>query len=237
LTLTFSTDPSKINAGSLFEAKAKNLRQLLPGTYELTFYTRQNNQRDSAKVRFAVTAAPTTPQLKAPVDKAVLLEKRPQLSWGSTGTALRYDLEVATDSAFAFPVWNANLTLTEYQRAQDLAAGRYFWRVKARNSCGIVLSKIQSFTVFESNLSVINGIDVGVEPIPSKGQVVIHLSAAIDGASVDLYSISGQLLKTFAPDQAFRDLSLDLSAFPSGMYFLRLKHRQSSVGLRVILQR
>jgi len=237
LTLTFSTDPSKINAGSLFEAKAKNLRQLLPGTYELTFYTRQNNQRDSVKVGFAVTAAPTTPQLKIPVDRAVLLEKRPVLSWGSTGTALRYDLEVATDSAFAFPVWNANLTLTEYQRAQDLAPGRYFWRVKASNSCGVLESKVQSFTVFESNLSVINGIDVGVEPIPSKGRVVIHLSAAIDGASIDLYNISGQLLKTFAPDQAFRDLSLDLSAFPSGMYFLRLKHRQSSVGLRVILQR
>ena len=203
----------------------------------MTFYTRQNNQRDSVKVRFAVTAAPTTPQLKIPADRAVLLEKRPVLSWGSTGTALRYDLEVATDSAFAFPVWNANLTLTEYQRAQDLTASRYFWRVKASNSCGVVESKVQSFTVFESNLSVINGIDVGVEPIPSKGRVVIHLSAPIDGASVDLYSISGQLLKTFVPNDAFRDLSLDLSPFPSGMYFLRLKHRQSSVGLRVILQR
>jgi Secretion system C-terminal sorting domain len=146
-------------------------------------------------------------------------------------------LEVATDSAFAFPVWNANLTLTEYQRAQDLAAGRYFWRVKASNACGVVLSKTQSFTVFESNLNVINGIDVGVEPIPSKDRVVIHLSAVIDGASIELYRISGQLLKTFVPDQAFQDLSLDLSAFPSGMYLLRLKHRQSSVGLLVILQR
>ena len=237
LSLSFSEDPAKINAGVLFQAKARNLRPLLPGNYELTFYTRQNNLRDSTKVSFSITAAPRIPVLSTPAVSAVLLDKRPNFSWSSSGAVERYELEVASDSAFLFPLWTANLELTEYQRAQDLAAGRYFWRVRALNSCGITESKIQSFTVFQSNLSKINNLDVGIEPIPSTGRVTLHLSAAIDGASIELYNMSGQLLSTIVPGQVFRDWTIDLSRYPAGMYVLRLKHRQSSVGLRVILQR
>lgn len=237
LTLNFSEDPAKINAGVFFRATARNLRQLQPGTYELTFYTRQNNLRDSVKVSFEILAPPSVPTLGTPAASAVTLDKRPTLTWNSTGSSLRYELEVATDSLFAFPVWVANLEQTSYQRAQDLMPGRYFWRVKAINTCATVFSPSRAFTVFQSNLEKINNLDVGLEPVPSSGKVNLHLSAPIDGASMELYNMSGQLLETFIPGQVFRDWSLDLSHYPSGMYVLKLKHRQSSVGLRLILQR
>jgi hypothetical protein len=54
---------------------------------------------------------------------------------------------------------------------------------------------------------------------------------------MELYNMSGQLLETFVPGQVFQDWSLDLGRYPAGMYVIRLKHRQSSVGLRLILQR
>lgn len=237
LSLTFSEDPAKINAGVFFQAKAKNLRQLLPGTYELTFYTSQNKLRDSIKVNFEISSAPSIPVLNTPAASTVTLDQRPRLSWSGTGSNLRYELEVASDSLFKFPIWVANLEVTEYQRAQDLAPGRYFWRVKAINSCATIFSPVRAFTVFQSNLQKINNLDVGLEPVPSTGKVNIHLSTAIDGASMELYNMSGQLLETFVPGQVFQDWSLDLARYPAGMYVIRLKHRQSSVGLRLILQR
>lgn len=237
LSLSFSEDPAKINAGILFQAKAKNLRQLLPGNYELTFYTRQNTLRDSVKVRFEISAPPSVPVLNTPAVSAVTLDQRPRLSWSATGSNLRYELEVASDSLFKFPIWVANLEATDYQRANDLAPGRYFWRVKAINLCATVVSPVRAFTVFQSNLQKINNLDVGLEPVPSTGKVNIHLSTAIDGASMELYNLSGQLLETFIPGEAFQDWSLDLAHYPAGMYVIRLKHRQSSVGLRLILQR
>lgn len=237
LSLSFSQDPLKINAGTILQAKAKNLRQLRPGSYTLTFYTRQNNLRDSVSVNFDIAAPPSVPTLNTPAATAVLLNKRPLLSWSSSGTELRYELEVARDSLFTNLAWMTSLDLSEFQRNQDLTAGRYFWRVKASNRCATRLSRVQSFTVFESNLQKINDLDVGVEPIPSSGKVNVHLSAPIDGAQFELYNLSGQFLETFVPGRIFQDWSLDLGRYPAGMYVLRLKHRQSSVGLRVILQR
>lgn len=237
LSLTFSADPAKLNAGVFFRATAKNLRQLQPGTYELTFYTRQNNLRDSAKVSFEILAPPSVPALGTLAAAAVTLDKRPIFSWTGTGTNVRYELEVATDSLFAFPVWAANLQQHTYQRNQDFNPGRYFWRVKALNACATVLSPTRSFTVFQSNLAKINNLEVGLEPVPSTGKVNLHISAPIDGASMELYSMSGQLLETFTPGKVFQDWSLDLSRYPAGMYVLRLKHLQSSVGMRLILQR
>ena len=94
------------------------------------------------------------PELLAPAAGANIMEVRPSFQWTAIGWADKYDLQVATSSAFGSSdmVVNENLgNVQAYQPGSDLADGTYFWRVKAASSTSSTAwSSTGTFTISES---------------------------------------------------------------------------------------
>ncbi len=80
---------------------------------------------------------PSAPVLSAPADGAVAVAPAALLSWQAVGQAAVYDLEVASDAAFASIVYSTSLDDTSHQMATALAPlTNYFWHIRALNPCG-----------------------------------------------------------------------------------------------------
>jgi hypothetical protein len=172
-----------------------------------------------------------------PIVNAVLVDPQPAFSWPRQPNAIDYQLEISTDSSFASQSLVKKIIAgTSYQATSDLPAGRYFWRIKARNTCGETASSARGFAISNSNIGEINKLKATIDPIPTAGIVTLHVASPITGAALDVFTISGQLLFSVTPEGAFRDFSLDLSAYPSGVYLVRLRHKLSSLTQRVIVQ-
>jgi hypothetical protein len=94
------------------------------------------------------------PELLAPAAGATILETNPTFQWTAIGWADKYQIQVATSSAFgsADMVVNENLgDVQAYQAGKDLAEGTYFWRVKASSSTSETeWSSTGTFTIAES---------------------------------------------------------------------------------------
>ena len=92
-------------------------------------------------------AAPAAPALVSPADGAAQQSIKPILTW--SGSATSFDVEVATDAAFANIVDSATVMGTSYQVATTLGLGStYYWRVTAANACGATPSSAFSFSTF-----------------------------------------------------------------------------------------
>jgi hypothetical protein len=73
------------------------------------------------------------PRLLVPAPGAVIADTSPGFQWTSIGWADKYQIQVATSSAFGSSdlVVNENLGNTQAYNAGELAMGTYYWRVKA----------------------------------------------------------------------------------------------------------
>lgn len=82
-------------------------------------------------------ASPTTPALSTPADGAAGVELAAALDWADV-TGATYDVQVATDSAFANVVASASgLNTSAWSISPALTVNTtYYWRVRAGNTCG-----------------------------------------------------------------------------------------------------
>ena len=95
--------------------------------------------------------------LTSPVDTSSNQILSPILTWQVDMNAVSYDVEVATDTSFNNIVASNNVTSAEHTVSLD-AATEYFWRVKAKNTCGEgAYSTIWSFTTKTCNVCESNG--------------------------------------------------------------------------------
>ncbi len=74
--------------------------------------------------------------LTSPADGLQDASKSTPLEWEAQQQATSYDVEIATDIAFANIVENDNVSTTTYVPQDIDNEAVYFWRVKPRNSCG-----------------------------------------------------------------------------------------------------
>lgn len=95
---------------------------------------------------FSNTFLPLT--LQTPVNGAINVSGPYVFSWQADPNATSYDIEIATDNAFANIVDNASgLTNTNYTSTALNADTEYYWRVKPINQCGFgSFSSAYSFT-------------------------------------------------------------------------------------------
>lgn len=93
----------------------------------------------------ALTQAPTA---LLPADLASDLPRQPRFYWQAVSGAQDYHIQVADNPQFNNPVVNAAVAGTDMRPATTLNAGaEYFWRVRARSSCGdSPWSSIRRFT-------------------------------------------------------------------------------------------
>ncbi|HTY59792.1 MAG TPA: aryl-sulfate sulfotransferase [Bacteroidota bacterium] len=86
----------------------------------------------------AVTGAPSSPALIAPVSGAFVNQNGPvTVSWSSRGRALRYHVQVATDSAFMHLSANDSSVAPQYTIASPLHDTVYYWRTEAVGDSGL----------------------------------------------------------------------------------------------------
>jgi hypothetical protein len=86
--------------------------------------------------------APTgAPALASPGDGISGVALRPTFSWQAVSGVRAYQLQLASDPAFASPVIDALVEGTSYQLEDELNEDTvYYWRVAARNGCGMTFS-------------------------------------------------------------------------------------------------
>lgn len=143
-------------------------------------------QRSAAFVVEVAAAAPGAPTSVAPADGASGVERRPILSWGAAADAAFYDVEVAADPAFTSLVHTAiDLTGMAHQLplALDLDT-TYYWRVTARNACGMATGATFSFTTERLSCEIFASADVPKSV--SGGTKTSTLSTDLNRAIVDL---------------------------------------------------
>jgi hypothetical protein len=79
---------------------------------------------------------PLAVTLASPAASASTSDRTPTLAWYPRGTAVRYQVQVASTADFASPARDATVTVTSYTTPTELPAGTYYWRVRAMDNYG-----------------------------------------------------------------------------------------------------
>ena len=109
-----------------------------------------------------LTASTQAVTLASPANNATGVEVQPTVSWNADSNAVSYRVEIATDSAFSNIVANGTVTSgTNFRPSSALSPNtKYYWRVRADNSCGNTWSAVHSFTTANvtDSAQLINGV-------------------------------------------------------------------------------
>lgn len=85
-----------------------------------------------------VSGAPLPPVLTTPIDGATNVELHPTLTWQPAADSASYIVEVATDAGFHHIVAMADVLESHWLVTGNLdSSTRYYWRVSAKNGCGL----------------------------------------------------------------------------------------------------
>ena len=83
-----------------------------------------------------------------------------------------------------------------------------------------------------SNSSLKNGVQVF--PNPTSGKINIQNSSATKLNNAQVYSVTGQLIKSFKLDQSAKNSTIDLSTFAKGTYIIKVNSDTESTSVKVI---
>src|SRR5699024_441317 len=135
-TATFSPNPASAPGSSLLTIS--DTAGQTPGVYPITVTGDDGNFAASTELELTLDdQAPGSPALGQPLDDATQVSFRPEFTWSAVPGAATYQVEVATDPAFADIVAAGEATTTTWRPASPLAPNaRHYWRVTALNGCG-----------------------------------------------------------------------------------------------------
>jgi hypothetical protein len=80
--------------------------------------------------------APGTPSLISPADAAAVTQPV-ALDWSDASNAASDEIQVDDSSGFSAPLVNSLTSTASQTSVSGLAAGQYWWRVRAKNSAGV----------------------------------------------------------------------------------------------------
>jgi len=176
-------------------------------------------------------------ELLQPDEAETMVDGKPALRWSAVPNAAVYRLEVARDETFDNLVASLALQDTLYQFKDRLPDGAYYWRINASNGCGSALSAPRRFTV-RSTTAVDDFLDADaliVRPNPTGGLLWLEMNESLGaGASLEIFSAEGQLILRRNPDAGARQLKVDLSGQPAGLYLLHLRTAKGRISRKVV---
>lgn len=128
------------------------LAQLSAGKYSLRIRAVDEFglEGQNAEHRFSVAAYTKPPKLVQPGNGDKIAETRPKLQWEGMEDAQGCHIQLARDPYFQKPLITQDLPTTgTYQPTFELTAGKYYWRVAARNAQGELgpFAKAHAFTI------------------------------------------------------------------------------------------
>ncbi|HRD82155.1 MAG TPA: proprotein convertase P-domain-containing protein [Saprospiraceae bacterium] len=246
LTFTFSSSgPSPVlpqlsfaTNNGVHTASVTNEIQLLRGPYQLviTVADAMGNTNNTAAL-LIIETTPPFPTLSAPANNAVVMTPTPMMSWNTATGADEYRVEVARDETMMDIVATQVQTGTSWTPSQALVAGDYFWRVTAQNECGNATTAPFKFTVTPSAIHEVQGQRLMIDPNPTQGPVFVRLQhqASADWVA-SVYDLNGILVQKRVIARGETSAVLDLSAYPAGMYVLRLQSGEAVVTQQIVKQ-
>lgn len=237
LNLTFNIDPANVPPGATIEAMAANIVGLTPGTlYTLTFTLNDGTHSREVAVQIAALETPALPALISPVNGAAVTTATPTFTWQTAAGSSAYYIEVATDELFQNLLVSQQVGGTTYTPGPLQNPGLYYWRVTALNGCGGSTVAAFNFNYVPNDVDDVETEEpIIVAPNPTKGLVSIQFPESWLGAlALEVYAANGQRLQRQLLDHAPQRMEVDLSAYPSGVYWLHLVRGERTVSRKVV---
>ncbi len=183
--------------------------------------------------------------LIAPLQSSTVLGDTVQFLWHRAfPLAEKYWIEISDDNVFSRPQIDSTIVDTVYNVAGLTPDKVYYWRVKAVNAVGWgAFSKVQNFKV---GLTVIPKETVPrnfnlFQNYPNPFNPVTTISFSLPKWSfvkIDLFNAKGQKLKTLLTGKhqaGVHQLKIDMSQWPSGIYFYKMMAEKYRCTKKMIL--
>lgn len=136
LTANFSPTATSADETAV-ELTLSNTDNIAPGVYEITVSSVSASVTKSVMLSLTVQDGTFSDvALLSPANGEVGVALDAELSWEANSLYSDYDIEVATDAAFADIVESASTPSTTFRTNSLEAETEYFWRVRPNNGCG-----------------------------------------------------------------------------------------------------
>ena len=147
LSATFSSNTASTD-GEGIELVISNIGVLNEGTYNFQITGTSGAIVKSTDVDFSVFSnILEIPVLTSPSMNITGVGLSPVFSWEEISNTSSYDIEIATDQQFSSVLFSENISTNSFSGASLEESTVYYWRVKAKNTCGEGdFSEISSFT-------------------------------------------------------------------------------------------
>ena len=213
-----SFSPTTINSIGTVTMTISNLNGVAVDPYLININASSSSITRSLNATLNILNATfETLNLTSPSNSGTGVALSPTFTWDEILNASSYDIEIATDSGFSSILVNENVTTNSYTEASLNQETTYYWRIKAKNSCGAGnFSTENSFTTQICSICASSG---NTEYETSVTRVVFNTidnSSAKLGAYSDYTSIS-----TAVKGDEIHDLSVRLNT--DGNYTNRAK--------------
>ena len=158
LNATFSSNTASTD-GEDIELVISNIGSINEGTYDFQIIGTSGTIVKNADANFSVfSTLYEIPNLTTPSDSGSGVGLSPTFSWDVISNASSYDIEIASDSEFISIVASENSTTNSYTGATLNQSTTYYWRVKAKNTCGDGdFSPTSSFTTQNCTVCISDG--------------------------------------------------------------------------------
>ena len=217
LSATFSSNTASTD-GEGIELVISNIGVLNEGTYNFQITGTSGAIVKSTDVDFSVFSnILEIPVLTSPSMNITGVGLSPVFSWEEISNTSSYDIEIATDQQFSSVLFSENISTNSFSGASLEESTVYYWRVKAKNTCGEGdFSEISSFTTQNCSVCFSDG---NTSYVTSTTRVVFNTidnSSGKPGAYSDYTDISTSV----RPDE-IHDLTVQVNT--DGDYIVHTK--------------
>jgi hypothetical protein len=203
------------------------------GIYVLDKFANVSSKDSALRVLLSM---PVIPTLILPPDNATNQLQNVTLLWDSNAYATSFRVQISTDSTFPSNVFDSSIANTPLQMRPDfLQLGmKYFWRVNATNILGTSdWSAVRSFSIrtvginqisseIPNSFKLLNNYPNPFNPI-TKIRFQIQKTSY---AEIRIFDITGKNITTLVNrviKEGVYESVFDASAFPSGIYFVKMQ--------------
>ena len=156
---TVSFNPSSISADGTVTMTVNNLDGATAQAYTIIVSAASATVTRTLDMNLTIYESVSVATLTTPADGNI---DEPSdnitLTWAADSNAASYDVEVAIDNAFATIISSGNVTTNSYNVIGLSQATTYYWRVKAKNTCGEApYSAVFSFTTLSCSVCASSG--------------------------------------------------------------------------------
>jgi hypothetical protein len=171
----------------------------------------------------ALLTSPTATQLISPVENISVSPSNVNFVWEVCNNVGSYHLQVSSDDSFADILIDKNNLIKNMYVFDNLAEGKYYWRVAAQN----IIEKsdwspVDSFAV-EITSSISDQLNSKISfypnPVSSLGKFTYQVGRSV---RIEIYDVTGILIQLHDDADQNGETSIDFTNYGSGIYIYRV---------------